>query len=235
MSRKYFLLCIVCLVFVSGLPLRAGEQAGFLPKHALNVVSLLPAPALAGSEEGLAELALVRQLAAQRTAEDEKTMKEEERMSAFSFAAAIGQGFAPGRYPKLEALMEQVEKSGAPVIREGKQAWSRPRPFMADHGIKALMEEKSFGYPSGHGTRGILYALVLAELFPERREALLERGRVIGWHRVLAGVHYPSDIQAGRVLGLAIFGELMRTESFVKALEEVKAEVRMGQAGVPAK
>jgi len=224
-SRRYFLLYLVSLVFVSGLPLRAGEAEGFLSKQTLDVRSLLPAPPPVGSEEDLAELALVRQLVAQRTPVDEKAMKEEERVSAFSFASAIGQDFKAGRYPKLEALLVQVEKSGYPAIREAKQYWNRPRPFVSDHGIKPLVEEKSFSYPSGHGTRGMLYALVLAELFPEHREAILARGRELGWHRVMAGVHYPSDIQAGRVLGLAIFGELMRSQAFLKALTEVKEEV----------
>jgi hypothetical protein len=228
MSRKYLFLCLVSLAFVSGLSLRARPSEGFLTKSSVEVASLLSDPPQGGSEEALAELALVRQAVAQRTPSDEKAILEEDRVSAFNYASAIGPEFVPGKFPKVEALMLQVEQSGGPVIREAKQHWNRPRPFMTDPAIKALAEEKSFSYPSGHGTRGILYALVLAELFPEHREALLVRGRAIGWHRVLAGVHYPSDIQAGRVLGLAIFNELMRTDGFRKALAEAKAEVESG-------
>jgi acid phosphatase (class A) len=59
-------------------------------------------------------------------------------------------------------------------------------------------------YPSGHATRGLAYAAVLAELVPERREALLERGRQVGVDRVIGGVHWPSDIEAGQRLGAAL-------------------------------
>ena len=43
--------------------------------------------------------------------------------------------------------------------------------------------------------------MVLAELRPERREALLAQGRQVGVNRVIGGVHYPSDIEAGQKLG----------------------------------
>lgn len=222
--RKYLSLCLVLLISVPSLVLRAGETEGFLSKGVVQVAALLPDPAAEGSAESLAELELVRQQVAARTSADEALALSEERVTLFTYAPVIGPDLVPGRYPKLEALMVQMEKSGGAVIREAKQHWSRPRPFMVDSGIKALSVEKSFGYPSGHGTRGMLYALVLAEIFPSRREALLVHGRALGWHRVQSGVHYPSDIQAGRVLGLAIFAELMRSDAFVKALAEVKAE-----------
>jgi len=230
--RKYLSLSLVLLAFVPSLVLRAGESEGFLAKGVVQVAALLPDPAAGGSPEALAELALVRQQVAARTPADEALMLSEEKVTMFTYASVLGQSLVPGRYPKLEALMIQMEKSGGAVIRDAKQRWSRPRPFVVDSSIKASSVEKSFSYPSGHGTRGMLYALVLAEVFPAQREALLVHGRAVGWHRVQAGVHYPSDIQAGRVLGLAIFSELMRSDSFVKALAEAKAEV---SAVTPAK
>ena len=47
-------------------------------------------------------------------------------------------------------------------------------------------------------------ALVLADLFPEKRDELLVLSRNLGWHRIWIGRHYTTDIYAGRVLAQAI-------------------------------
>jgi acid phosphatase (class A) len=85
--------------------------------------------------------------------------------------------------------------------------------------------EPSFGYPSGHSTRGTVYSLILAEIFPEKSKPILVIGRDIGWDRVLIGKHFTSDVQAGRVLGKAIVRELLASPSFQQDLAEAKAEV----------
>lgn len=90
-------------------------------------------------------------------------------------------------------------------------------------------EMTDYSYPSGHSTRGTVFAFVLAELFPAQREAILARGREAGWLRVQGGVHYPSDILAGRVLGLAIGHALMRSPAFQADLAAARAELAAGR------
>ena len=80
-------------------------------------------------------------------------------------------------------------------------------------------------YPSGHSTRATLYAEVLAEVFPDQRQELLERGREIGWDRVIAGVHYPSDVSAGRVLGHELRRQMLANEALQERMNTVKAEL----------
>ena len=94
--------------------------------------------------------------------------------------------------------------------------------------------EKSFGYPSGHSTRGTVEALLLAELFPEHKEAILAIGRNIGWDRVLIGKHFPTDIYAGRVLGQAIVHELQSSPAFQHDFAEARAELQAAQASESA-
>ena len=74
-----------------------------------------------------------------------------------------------------------------------------------------------------------MQALLLAELFPERKEAILAIGRNIGWDRVLIGKHFPTDIYAGRMLGQAIVRELLANPAFQHDLAEAKAEVQAAQ------
>jgi acid phosphatase (class A) len=71
-----------------------------------------------------------------------------------------------------------------------------------------------------------VYSLVVAELFPENKEAVLDIGRNIGWDRVLIGKHFPTDVYAGRVLGYAIVRELHSSTLFQHDLEQAMAEIR---------
>jgi acid phosphatase (class A) len=69
----------------------------------------------------------------------------------------------------------------------------------------------------------------LAEIFPSRREAILEKGREIGWVRVEAGVHTPLAIYAGRVLGQALAESFLRDPKFQADLAAAKAEASAAQ------
>lgn len=85
-------------------------------------------------------------------------------------------------------------------------------------------------YPSGHTTLGWTMALVLAEIRPERQNQLLQRGYEYGQSRVICGAHWQSDVDAGRILGAAVFARLHADERFVAALNEAKKKciIRLG-------
>jgi acid phosphatase (class A) len=63
-----------------------------------------------------------------------------------------------------------------------------------------------------------LQARILAELFPDKSDALLLRARQIADSRVVAGVHYASDTEAGLTLGDLLFTELKSKGAFEKDL-----------------
>jgi acid phosphatase (class A) len=90
--------------------------------------------------------------------------------------------------------------------------------------------ESSNGYPSGHSTRGTVWAELLAEMYPEQRAALLARGREIGYHRMIEGVHFPSDVYAGRVVGHAVARQLLANVTFRAEMDQVKAEMDEARA-----
>ncbi|HET9555477.1 MAG TPA: phosphatase PAP2 family protein, partial [Anaeromyxobacteraceae bacterium] len=103
-------------------------------------------------------------------------------------------------------------------------AGARPRPYEASAQVAPIVErERSASFPSGHATRGALFAALLAELAPGGRAALLRRGAEIGEDRVIAGVHYPSDVAAGQRLGEALARALLAEPAFRAALEAARA------------
>jgi acid phosphatase (class A) len=71
----------------------------------------------------------------------------------------------------------------------------------------------------------MVLALVLAEVFPEKQEAIIAQARNIGWHRVEIARHYPTDIYAGRVLARAIVDEMNTSPDFQKEIAAVRNEI----------
>jgi acid phosphatase (class A) len=83
-------------------------------------------------------------------------------------------------------------------------------------------------YPSGHATVGAMMAILLAQMVPEQRAALFARGWDYGEARVISGVHFPSDVEAGRTLGTLLIGLMQQDRRFRGDLEAARRELRAG-------
>ena len=227
LSRSCRISCVATFIgLLAILPLSA-EQ--YLQPNQPDGVALLAPPPVAGSPEQAADLSTARAVFKARTAEELARANKDASLSLFNFAPAIGDFFQPGKFPKMEAFFEGVKTNISDAITIPKNHWHRLRPYQLEKELSLGKPEKSFSYPSGHSTRGTVQSLLLAELFPEKREKILEIGRNIGWDRVLIGKHFPTDVVAGRVLGQAIVRELKANPTFQHDLAEVKKEIQAAQ------
>ncbi len=59
-------------------------------------------------------------------------------------------------------------------------------------------------FPSAHAVFAFMMATLLAERFPRYRVIFLFGAAFIGWTRVYLGLHYPTDVIAGGLLGYGI-------------------------------
>jgi len=76
------------------------------------------------------------------------------------------------------------------------------RPISADTSLKTAISTPPFpSYPSGHSTQSAAAAEVFAYLFPDRAEYYRQKANEASISRVLAGIHYRFDIEAGEELG----------------------------------
>jgi len=204
-------------------------SAAYLPAGAPDTIALLAPPPTAGSGEDKSDLENTYVIHTGATPADLALAKDENKLTIFHFAPAIGPWFAPGKLPKTEALFKEVEAEAKAVTDGAKKFWKRPRPYHLDparfpHSIEHE-DPTHYSYPSGHSTRGTVFAQLLAALFPAQREAILAKGREVGWLRVQGGVHYPTDIYAGRVLGQELARDFLRSPEFQADFEAVKAEL----------
>jgi acid phosphatase (class A) len=227
MKLRLFFLTLPLLAFFAA-SLRAGEtKSKYLGKGQPDAIILLAPPPVAGSPEDAADLETTFQAYSAATPAERARGIDEINLTIFHFAPAIGPWFAPGKFPKTEALFKEVEAKA--VTSRGKKHWQRIRPYHVDSGrfSNAIEHEErtDYSYPSGHSTRATVFALLLAEIFPDKHDALLVISRDIGWRRVEGGVHYPTDIYAGRVLGQAIVQELLANPAFQSDLAEARAEL----------
>jgi undecaprenyl-diphosphatase len=86
-----------------------------------------------------------------------------------------------------------------------KVAIERNRPPLSRPVPEPLLEAPStYSFPSGHATVSFACATVLALAVPRLRWPLFALAALISFSRVYVGVHYPFDVLAGALLGVAI-------------------------------
>ena len=84
----------------------------------------------------------------------------------------------------------------------------------------------SYSYPSGGANAGMTAAILLANMVPEKRAEIYARGWESGENRLILGVHFPSDIEGGRILAAAVIAVMMQNPAFKADLAAAKTEVR---------
>ncbi|HTX23183.1 MAG TPA: phosphatase PAP2 family protein [Steroidobacteraceae bacterium] len=196
---------------------------------ALKLVRLLPPPPGEGSPEERAELDELLRLQANRTAAQAERARQDAEVSVFRFANALGNpaGFTPANLPLTVRLFRRIDGDEAAVLGAAKHEFSRPRPFTVEPRLNPVIPRPaSSSYPSGHSTWAYVTGLVLADMIPERRAAILARADEFAHNRSVAGVHYPSDVEAGRLAGTTLAAMLFACGPFEAEEAAARAELR---------
>jgi acid phosphatase (class A) len=219
-------------VLWAGLALAAPDPAPpYLTPAELDLAAWLPPPPAPGSPEELAERAQVQDAQRTRTPAAVAVAQRDQEISLAGFAVVLGRDFTSGQLPLTFALAQRLCRDAAAITGVAKRSWQRPRPFVVDPAIRPVVSFSTDGsYPSGHATCGYLWALVLAEVFPAQRPALLLRGVGYGTSRVIGGVHYPSDVESGRLAAVAILATIRGRPGFEADLAAARDEARAAAA-----
>lgn len=112
-----------------------------------------------------------------------------------------------------------------------KHLFERPRPFLADPSLATELIElpTSFSFPSGHTSSSFAAATVLCLTpFAHRwfKPAAVLGAVAIAFSRLYLCVHYPSDVCAGAILGIACgFAAVAITKAFFSWREKRSARL----------
>ncbi|WP_074013333.1 phosphatase PAP2 family protein [Candidatus Sodalis sp. SoCistrobi] len=148
------------------------------------------------------------------------------------FSDVVGFKITEENTPKtVELLRSVVALINSQVVKNTKQYYNRQRPFVYFNTHSCTPEKenslkKNGDYPSGHSATGWALALILSEIYPERKEEILKRGYKIGEYGIICGVHWKSSVDAGRLLGSSIVSALHSSREFNQDLEKSRNEIR---------
>lgn len=192
--------------------------------------TFLPAPPAAGSALAQQELAIVR--GPWSEARRQQALEDNAIDPFAAFDAVLGEDFTAANYPATLAVLTRTGRAAGYAGDPVKALHQRPRPFVTDSNITPCIPDEpalraSFSYPSGHAALGFAWSLVLAELVPTRADALIARGYDFSWSRVVCGVHYPSDVEAGRTVASAAVARLHADPEFLRELDAARAEMAL--------
>lgn len=81
--------------------------------------------------------------------------------------------------------------------------YHRPRPFIA-HQVYQLISENEWSFPSGHSA--FFFAMATAIYLHNKKWGIgfFIAAIIMNVSRIVAGVHYPSDILGGMIIGVAV-------------------------------
>jgi acid phosphatase (class A) len=224
---------LASLPLLFSLALAPTTQPAGLSASDFDFKALLGDPPADGSAAQHAEIQKIVSLQAGITSQDIARCKSEVNMTVFSaFDSVLGPWFNAKELPKTAALMEEVYQQSRSISKPAKEMWRRPRPFLDPRVHTYVKKETNASFPSGHATEATMWGTLLADMFPDQKSALAARARQVGQDRILAGMHYPSDVAAGEKLGAEIARRMLADDHIQAELTDAKSECLAAEARV---
>lgn len=159
--------------------------------------------------------------------QQEQKEKEAQRAAA---GAANGPGGAPPPPGPPPGAMNDAAQSTAGAASDSKLS-------AAEQEKKKLEEQKReleySSYPSGHATYGTLCAIFIAQMVPEKQAQIFKRADEYRQSRLIVGAHFPTDIEAGRIVATAAAAVMSQNFAFQRDLAVARTELRAA-LGLPA-
>ena len=204
------------------------ERGNFISPDQVELVKILAPPPANDSPKTKAEIQELIRIQEKRTSEEEAAVQADVKMTIFQVVGdVLGSGFTPENLPIATKFFELLYQDEEFIISAAKDTWNRPRPFMRSQDIKPCVEQSRSGaYPSGHSAFGYLNEIVLANMVPEKKAEIFVRADQYSYHRMIGGVHYRSDVEAGRIAGTVIAAIMMQNSNFQEEFSRTRKEVR---------
>ena len=239
--KQFMRMAVAALVFCSAVNVQAaGDEkngrAYFTKAELPNMAYILPAPPEFESARFVADQS--QYLWGKLMRLDEARCAQAQRDAVYSmqtiideFGDIFGVEITKEGTPEIYSILQDVCASCDSIHSDAKAYFNRmrPYPYYNEGTIVPEKEEKhryEGSYPSGHTVLGWTSALLLADInqSPKAMEGLLARGYEFGQSRVIAGYHWQSDVDAGRMAGSVLYQLIRNHERFIGQLAKARAE-----------
>lgn len=206
---------------------------GYLTADSLDGKSILGPPPAVDSAHGKADRALYEQTRALAGTPRWKTAIQDNDLwgggALKRFSCALGVDVSETQTPVTWKILHKIETDVRTVGTPAKDFYARVRPALGNDLPICVPREDwmrtNASYPSGHAMTAWSWGLILAEAVPARADAVLMLGKDSGDSRMICGVHFISDVEAGRTLGSAMVARLHATPAFAADLKKAKREL----------
>jgi acid phosphatase (class A) len=210
----------------------------YLTPEQIDPSRLLAPPVKDGSPAQQEEMAAVKEMIRTRSKERYAQARwDADHEDLSPFAGVIGEGFDLKKLPATAKFLNNVMNDQSMAASTAKDYFRRKFPVTVE--MPAAYSEWTCdaydrkpasrplrSYPSGHSTLGYSVAVVLANLFPKKATAILERGADYAFSREVCGDHYHSDVDAARVLGTAVGVMVLESSAGKIDLAAARAELQ---------
>ncbi|MDO8803229.1 MAG: phosphatase PAP2 family protein [Elusimicrobiota bacterium] len=200
---------------------RPAASGHYLELSGLDLTAV-PAAPLAGSREDKADFVTLFSWQSRRTGADCARAKSEMYHSYEVFFGKITPFTAP-QAAEVTAFFKNAAEDSVAANTYLKNVYQRQRPFLRDAGIvPCIPKTAGLSYPSGHAAMARLFALILGDLAPSRKAEFMARADEAALNRVLAGVHHPTDVEAGKLLSGTLYKQLLGQPDFVADMRSLR-------------
>ncbi|MGH8208860.1 MAG: acid phosphatase [Steroidobacteraceae bacterium] len=229
-------IAIGLLLAAAGLAQQRAAQAqssGYLAGHEVDFRMVLGPPPAVDSLWDHADQELVQSFQAVDDARWQMAKLDEHDLYA-RFAVAFGRPIDRRTSPALVALLDRALLDVNATASAAKDHFHRPRPFqrlqlqrICDQSPAPKPEAHpthGTSYPSGHSTHGWTVAMILARVAPDRAAALMARAVEYDESRLVCGMHFPTDVEAGQAVAIAVVAHLDASNDFQADLSKAVKE-----------
>jgi acid phosphatase (class A) len=211
----------------------AWAATGYLAGHEVDYRTVLGPPPAVDSPWDHADEQLVETLQSVDDARLKEAKSDEDELYP-RFAEAFGRPIDRTTSPVLVTMLDRAIDDVEATAGAAKDHFHRPRPFqrlqlqhLCAKPIAPKPEDHpthGSSYPSGHSTRGWTVAMILGRVAPDRADALMKRAEEYEESRLICGMHFPTDVQAGQAVAEAVVAHLDASKDFEADLAKARKE-----------
>ncbi|KPF79481.1 PA-phosphatase [Brevundimonas sp. AAP58] len=243
MRRRALSLVVAGAVLVPAPALAQGADhalSGYLPER--TVVSLAAAVPAAPLERSAEDIADREASSRMRSLEDTDrwllaTRHAELRpgVALAHFDCALGFRIDAVASPYLVAILRRTLHDAETAAELSKSRRMRARPVADDPARPSCQtvteaQRATASHPSGSAAVGMAYALILSDLVPDRPAPIEQTGRQIAASRMICGMHYPTDVRDGALLGEQVARAILSMPSFTTDASAAREEIAAARA-----